>query len=359
MHVTQAKISFRKRLGLAVFRQYKRAETRKHTLRYLMWECTVRCNFNCKHCGSDCRKEAQSADMPVSDFLAVVDNVATMVNPMETMIVVTGGEPLLRTDLELVGAELNRRHFPWGMVTNGYLLSQQRLESLILAGLQAITISLDGFEQSHNWLRGIDDSFFRATNAIARVAKTSVLFDVVTCVNRHNFSELEQIRLLLIQLGVTRWRLFTIFPIGRAALNDELNLSDIQFRQLFNMIQEWRKQPQLHISYGCEGFLGNFEAEVRDQFYFCRAGINIASVLVDGSVSGCNNINHRYIQGNIYDKPFTEIWRTRFQLMRERSWMKTDQCENCKHFNSCQGNAFHLRNAEGKLLFCHLSRLEK
>lgn len=358
MHDPQTQISFRKRLGLSLFRQYKRFETRKHTLRYLMWECTVRCNLNCKHCGSDCRKAGHSVDMPMADFISVVDDLKSMVVPEETMIVLTGGEPLLRADIEQVGAELYRRRFPWGLVTNGYLLTQQRLDALIQNGLHAITISLDGFEQSHNWLRGMPDSFFRATNAIRRVAQTSLLFDVVTCVNAVNFSELDQLHALLVQLGVKRWRLFTIFPIGRAATNSELGLSNSQFKQLFERIKEWRLQPNLHVSYGCEGFLGNFESEVRDQFYFCRAGISIASVLVDGSVSGCNNINHRYIQGNIYQKPFSEIWKNRFQLMRERSWMKTDQCGDCKHFSNCQGNGFHLRDSEGKLLFCHLSRIE-
>ena len=118
-----------------------------------------------------------------------------------------------------------------------------------------------------------------------------------------------------------------------------------------------RKEGIIRASYGCEGFLGNYEGEVRNTPFFCSAGISVGSVLIDGSISACSSIRSNYHQGNIYQDDFWEIWQTKFQPYRDRSWMKKDECARCKYFRYCQGNGMHLRDNEGKLLVCHLNRL--
>ena len=91
---------------------------------------------------------------------------------------------------------------------------------------------------------------------------------------------LEELKDFLISLGVKGWRLFTIFPVGRAAKDPELQLSNEEFRGVMEFIRKSRKEGRIHVSYGCEGFLGNYEAEVRDTFFACRAGISVGSVFV-------------------------------------------------------------------------------
>lgn len=73
-----------------------------------------------------------------------------------------------------------------------------------------------------------------------------------------------------------------------------------------------RKKNDIKLSYSCEGFLGSYEYEVRDYQYFCQAGINIASILNDGSISGCLSIRSNYNQGNIYTDNFINVWNNRF-----------------------------------------------
>lgn len=149
--------------------------------------------------------------MPAADFLRVIDSITPHVNPHEVNIVITGGEPLVREDLEEVGLALYQRGYPWGMVTNGLYLSASRLQSLLEAGLHSMTVSLDGFADDHNWLRGNPQSHERAMNAIRLMARESELtWDVVTCVNRRNYPYLEQLKGALYEAGVRHWRLFTI-----------------------------------------------------------------------------------------------------------------------------------------------------
>ncbi len=307
------------------FRKFKKAETRLHELNYLFWECTTRCNLNCIHCGSDCSKDPNHPDMPMEDFLKALD---TIKNPAKKFIVaITGGEPLLRKDLETCGREIRKRGMRWGMVSNGHLYTSERHKTLMAAGMGSLTISLDGLEESHNWLRDTPDSFSRVDKAIGLAAGSIRLnFDVVTCVNHKNIMELAKIYDYLAAKGVKAWRLFTIIPIGRAATHPELNLSDSAFKQMMDFIAERRKAGPLDIKFSCEGYVGEYEAKVRDTPFFCRAGVNIGSILIDGSISACPNIDRTFVQGNIYQDNFFQVWESRFAPFRDRSWTKKGPC---------------------------------
>ena len=210
--------TFRKRIALELFRLIKRNESKTHKLHTLFWECTLRCNVACRHCGSDCRVSSQQKDMPREDFLRVIDEILPHVNPHRLLVIFTGGEALLRDDLALCGQELNRREFPWGVVSNGYLMTASRLQELVAAGMHTATISLDGFEQAHNWLRRNPRSFERALNAIRLLGRyPEVTWDVVTCVNQHNIGDLNLFKEFLIENGV---RLASLYHLPRRARGD-------------------------------------------------------------------------------------------------------------------------------------------
>lgn len=352
------RLSLRQRIGLELARKTRDNLKEIHPLITLFWECTLRCNISCKHCGSDCRVTAGQKDMPADDFLRVIDSITPHVNPHKVNVVLTGGEPLVRDDLEKVGLALYKRGYPWGFVSNGLYLSRKRLDSLLAAGLHATTISLDGFEEDHNWMRGHKKSFEKATAAIRMLAQEpDVTWDVVTCVNRKNYRYLSEFRDYLYDIGVRRWRVFTIFPVGRAALYPEFQLADEEFTGLMEFIKHVRQAKKMRLSYGCEGFLGRYEGEVRDSFFLCNAGIRVGSILADGSISACPSIRSNYHQGNIYEDDFMDVWNNRFEPFRNKDWAKKDECAACKLFRYCEGNGMHLRDDNGKLLVCHHKRI--
>jgi radical SAM enzyme (rSAM/lipoprotein system) len=354
-------LSLKKRIGLELFRRWKATVAKEHPLRYLFWECTLRCNLRCAHCGSDCRSSASTVDMPLADFLKALDSVARHTNPNGVMLALTGGEPLMRNDLEQCGRAFNERGFPWGMVTNGMLLDERRFERLLNAGLGAATVSLDGLAESHNRLRGNPASYQRAWAAAKLIATPSaeLAYDIVTCANQWNYHELPTLRDMLVDAGIKAWRIFTIFPIGRAANNPALQLSPEQLRGLFDFIAATRKEGKIQLDYGCEGFLGDYENEVRSGFFFCRAGITVGSVMVDGSISACPDLRANFVQGSIYDDDFMDVWNNRYQPYRDRAWAQQGICADCTSFRYCQGSGMHLRDEQGNLLFCHLKRLEE
>lgn len=353
------KLSLRKRLALEAWRKKRHLLAESHPLRTLFWESTQRCNVHCLHCGSDCKMSTEIPDMPAEDFLKVVDTIIPKVDPHKLLVIVSGGEPLVRPDLEKVGLELYSREMPWGIVTNGFALTKERLQSLRRSGLRTISVSIDGLEQEHDWLRGRRGSFEKAMHAVGYISQCPELaWDVITCVNKRNLPFLPQLKEKLIEAGVKQWRLFTIFPAGRAAGVPDLKLSKEEYRELMGFIGSTRREGRIKASHACEGFLGGYEGEVRDGLYICSAGLTVGSILIDGSISACASIRSDYSQGNIYTDDFMEVWERRFEAYRDRSWMKTEECADCSLWRYCEGNGMHLRASDGSLMRCNLHELE-
>ena len=138
---------------LYLHRLFKQNETELHELNYLFWECTHRCNLECLHCGADCTSDSTTPDMPFNDFLRAILPITHTYKSGDITVVITGGEPLLRKDLILCGKALREYGFRWGIVTNGYGYTLDIHAKLLTAGMGTVTLSLDGLENSHNWLK--------------------------------------------------------------------------------------------------------------------------------------------------------------------------------------------------------------
>ena len=224
--------------------------------------------------------------------------------------------------------------------------------------MHSITISLDGFEEAHDWMRRIPNGFKHAVEAIKLLVDDGdIRYDVVTCTNQKNYATLSEFKDFLISLGVKEWRIFTVFPVGRAASDPELQLSAEQYTQLMDFIVKTREEGRIKLEYACEGFLGRYEGKVRDHLYTCQAGLSIASVRIDGGISGCNSVRAHFDQGNIYKDDFVDVWENRFQPFRDRSWAKKGKCSDCSFWRYCQGNGMHLRADDGSLIMCNLERI--
>jgi len=342
----------------------RRLETDVHPLRYLFLEVTRRCNLRCRHCGSDCSRAPVPGELSTAEWCGFIEGLAARTRPRSILMVLTGGEPLCHPELSAILQTVRRCGFPWGMVTNGWSLDGETLGTLLSLGLRSLTVSLDGLRPSHDWLRGVAGSFDRALAACELLAEAGPpVWDVVTCAHPRNLEELPEVHALLARVGVPVWRIFTIFPRGRAATSDELLLKAEELRSLLDWIASARSgaaRGGLLPSYGCEGYLpASVDRAVRDQPYFCRAGINIASVLADGSIGACPNIDPALIQGNTRGDDFLRVWEDRFEAFRDRSWMRTGHCAECGEWPRCQGNSLHLWDTErAEPALCHFSALQ-
>ena len=355
------RIGPRQWVALKLFKKLRQIRRDEHILNTLFWECTLRCNLQCRHCGSDCRVDSALKDMPAKDFFRVLDNEITPnVNPNKVLVILSGGEVLVRRDLEEAGREVTKRGYKWGMVTNGMALTRERLYSLLAAGLSSVSVSFDGFEEEHNYIRRNPQSFTRALAALREIAQIDRLaYDAITCVTPAMLERLDEFKEFLIKEGIRHWRIFSIFPAGRASKDDSLHLNEEQFRRLMEFVRKTRKEQRIDLSYACEGFLGGYETEVRDHFYMCTAGVSVASIRVNGDISGCTSVRSNYTQGNIYRDNFWDVWQNRFTETVSSEWARKDGCKDCSLFRYCEGNGMHLYDEEKRLLICHHDRIIK
>ncbi len=347
-------------------RYYKSLEIKDHILLYLFFEITRLCNLYCLHCGSDCRSDIQNGELTTDSWLKIIEYLDKSFS-QKPSIVITGGEPLMHPGLKQITGALYEKGFQWSMVTNGQLLSESNWKGFLDHGIKSITISLDGGKEAHEKLRNEKGSFKKAVNAIKLVGKTSAgpdFKDVVTCVHPGNFNNLDLIGQIIIDSGMNSWRIFRIFPSGRVFKHPELNLDFNKTRELLDWVSQNRpyyKKRGISLNYSCERYM-NFatDRKVRDFPFFCRAGVNIASILSDGSITGCSNNAAYFYEGNIIRDDFRNLWENGFHQFRNRGWMKTGICTGCKEFKYCLGSSIHLWNDGAQSpAFCYIKNKQK
>ena len=339
--------------------RYRDIEIAEHQLLYLFLEVTRACNLSCRHCGSDCGSEDRIPILTLRNWRSIVDHVSARF-PSDLLFVVTGGEPLVWPHLVELGRRIRLNRRRWGMVTNGFALDREMLVNLMAAEISSITISLDGKEDAHNHLRNNSHAYARALHAIELVGKSGIPFrDVVTCVFPKNLDSLAQIADLVLEAGIPNWRLFRIFPQGRARNNPDLLLSRAQSWRMVEWIRENRRRyakAGLRINFSCEGwFPFRLDRSIRSEPFFCRSGVNIASILCDGTVTGCANNGPAFVQGNALRDDFALTWDKGFEKLRNRDWMRNGLCADCRHFAHCRGGSVHLwDDAKRSPSFCYI-----
>ena len=324
----------------------ERARTvQEHELRYLFLEVTRRCNLRCAYCGSSCGPRAQREELATEQWLEIVRQVAADFDPRRIMVAVTGGEPLLRDGVFEIFAELRRLGFPYGMVSNGFLLDERRAAQLVEVGIRSISLSADAPPPLNDELRGPGTSaaVARAVQAL-RSAGYDGKLEIISTITRPAVPLLEAMRSWVSSLRVPLWRVAPVMPIGRAAERPELVPGPGEIRRILEFVLAGRQDgytPAPEMSE--EGYLGNrFEGNVRPYLCQCRAGTSIAGILSDGRIGACPELGDAFVQGNIHEDRFSEVWRERYQVLRERSWMKRGACSDCSHFERCEGGAVHL-----------------
>ena len=337
------------------FVQRKEELKTTHPLRYLFWETTLRCNMQCLHCGSDCvcDNSTQSDELSVDRIKDELRSIAQVYPPSTITFAMIGGEPLLRKDQVCeVGAYAAHLGYHWGIVTNGMLLDDDAIRQLRRAGLQAISVSLDGLEQEHDTLRNRPGAYQRVVFAIERLLAERFYrkFDIICCVSKLNIHMLEEFVEQLRRLRVPAVRFAPIFARGRTPQHSELVLDSSDYVHLLRFIATQRKsQADIRISLSEEGYWGpEWEGRIRDNLHYCGAGILVGSILYNGDVIGCPSMSRSFVEGNINDASFIDIWQHGFSLYRQgRRELFAEQCGDCEHWILCEGGGLHLLEQTG------------
>ncbi len=343
---------------------YRKGHVLTHRLDYLFWEATRRCNLQCIHCGSTCTTEPLPDELTTAEIDDTLAAVARAYDPAGVMLVVTGGEPLVRGDLLEVMERAARRGSPWGMVTNGLLVDDPMVERLERAGMRTVTVSLDGTEEHHDAIRQRPGSWRAALDALVRLNRSPYLsiVEAITTVNAINAGDLDEVLELLLESGIRYWRIGTVAPIGRAKERPDLLADGEQIRGALELVARVRRDRprvrgggRMDLSFACENYTGeNYEKRVRRHRFACWAGIRTAGVLADGAIGACPDIDRHFCEGNIRTDDLVQVWENGFARYRDRRWMKVGRCEDCDRWRLCQGGGLHYFDpVEGNNTRCH------
>lgn len=335
----------------------RQALTKDHPLQYLFLEVTRACNLSCAYCGSSCGKKPQREELTIEQWLSVVRQIAEDFSPQDVMVAVTGGEPLTKPGVFELFAELHRLGFHYGMVSNGCLLDEAVARRLVEVGMDSLSLSMDAPPPLNDQLRGegVSAAVWRAVAAL-KAAGYSGILEIISTITKPAVPLLDQMRALVSSMRVPNWRVAPVMPIGRAAHRPDLLPGPEDIRQILEFILAARKDdfiPAPEMSE--EGYLGNrFEGNVRPYLCQCRAGLAVAGILCDGRIGACPELGDAYVQGHILKERLSDVWRERYQVFRDRSWMKQKApCANCDHFERCDGGAMHLyETPEAETLRC-------
>lgn len=326
--------------------EYRKELYSKPILKDLFLEVTSRCNAFCEHCGSNCGNNIVQDEISKEKLMEALLDISEHYDANEIILNVTGGEPLMRKDLFEIMGYASNLGFRWGMTSNGILINDDILKKMNDTKMRTVSISLDGLKETHEQFRRVPNSFDKIIENIKKLQKVPSIeiVQVTTVVNKKNISELDLIYQLLIDLKIDSWRVINVDPIGRAKNNKNILLENDDYKYLFNFIKEKRNEHIMNIEYGCSHYLDlTLEKELRDTYFSCVAGLYVASILSNGDIFICPNVERRneFIQGNIKNDKFSYVWENKFQIFRNEFRTSCDKCRKCKNWKYCLGDSFH------------------
>ena len=326
---------------LAVYREGLKAMPQIHNL---FFELTLRCNERCLHCGSSCG-DVPSDEMTTEQWCGILDQLKADLGTDNYMLCITGGEPLLRKDFFEIMGYANKLGFNWGMTSNGTLITEEVAQKLRDCGMKTISISLDGMPETHDAFRRTPGGWERGMQGIKNLIVTGGFqsIQVTTVVTHKNIVELDALYDVLKNIDIDSWRVINMDPIGRAKEHPELLLTKEDYKTLFEYIRNKRIAGE-PVCYGCSHYLGmEYEREVRDWYFLCTAGLYTASIMVNGDITACLDIERRpeFVQGNVLKEHFKDVWENKFEIFRKDLAMENEKCRNCKEAKFCHGDAYH------------------
>lgn len=324
-------------------------ETQKNQIRYtptnVMIEVTLKCNFNCIHCGSSAGK-ARENELSLQEIKKLLDNLKKLGTKGISLI---GGEVFLRSDWEEIVRYIIKNGFFCAIITNGYLLSQDLIRVIKDAGVLQLGISLDAASENiYYQIRRKKNGFIRAIQAIELSLKYNIpVTTVITSINKININELNPLFNLLSQYDrPIDWqiKLCSNHNIDRFA--DKYIIDEKDFLQTAAFISHTKffiKTNNLKISISEAHDIGYYSesfSNISEDWKGCLAGLETMGIQSNGNVKGCLALPDSFIEGNIRETSIVTLWNDPDKFKYSRNFSKENlplQCKFCIKSELCRG----------------------
>jgi|SRR5262245_44356848 len=335
------------------------------------WETTKACRLACRHCRATAMPHAAPGQLTTEEGLSLIRDLASF-ETRSLILVLTGGDPLMRPDLFELAGEARRLGLPVALspaVTP--LLNQATLGRALDLGIRSVSISLDGARpRTHEGVRQVADHFAQTRDALELLVRMGFKVQVNTTVMRENVEELPEIAALLVELGVHIWEVFYLIPVGRGTAVHALDPDECEEvahflfdasryglvvrtveAPFFRRVSAWRKgwNP---VEDAADGFglgplyrrlAGGLRARLgapRDTSFAqtarTRDGKGILFISHDGEVWPAGFLPVPL--GNVRSQKVTDIYRNHALLRAIRAGEFYGRCGRCEYRDLCGGS---------------------
>jgi heme d1 biosynthesis radical SAM protein NirJ len=324
----------------------------------VIWNLVRRCNLTCKHCYATSADRNFPGELSTAEVFAVMDNLKAFGVPV---LILSGGEPLLRPDIFAISQRAKDMGFYVGLSSNGTLIDQNNIDDIVKAGYNYVGISIDGMRETHDNFRRKQGSFDEAMRGIRLCRDAGIKVGLRFTLTQHNKHDLPALLQLMDEENIDKFYLSHLNYAGRGNKNRRDDLHHNMTREAMNLLFDtcWR---DVQSGRRREFVTGNNDADGVYLLLWVRehmpehaekletmlkrwggnaSGVNIANIDNEGKVHP-DTMWWDYTIGNVKQRPFSEIWTdTSDPLMaglKMQSRPVEGRCAACGYLDICGGN---------------------
>lgn len=332
-------------------------------LSLVAWEITRRCNLFCAHCRASATDTCYRDELATDECLRLIDGITEVGSPI---LILTGGEPLMREDVFQLGKYAVRRGLKVVMGTNGTMITGEIAGKLKEVPVTRVGVSLDFPTAPHqDDFRGKEGAFRAALSGIENARKAGIEVQINCTVTRLNVGYLEDLLKLALEAGAVAFHPFMLVPTGRGKGLETVELSPAQYEETLNWIYDRQAElgerlffkptdapHYLRIRKQRDRAGGNLPPAAAHGHAItrgCLAGTGFCFISHRGRVQGCGYLDIE--AGNIRENTFSEVWNGSrlFNELRDLDNIK-GKCGACEYKRLCGGCRARAYEATGDYL---------
>jgi AdoMet-dependent heme synthase len=321
----------------------------------ISWNLTERCNLRCPHCYLDATQlDGGQEDISPADALDIVDQIAGYCPG--AMLILTGGEPLLRPDFWQIAQRAADKGLATVLGSNGTLLTPEIIERLIEVGVQGVGVSLDSVDPvAHDRFRGQEGSWQKTVNAIDTMARVGLEFQIQFTVSKNNYDQVPQLIAMAAEKGAKAANIFFLVCTGRG--QQMTDITPAQYESMLTYLAKAEKtyEERLMVRARCAPhFLRIVDQENPDSAIMrgttsgCIAGTGYFRITPKGEVTPCPYMPEAV--GDLKKQSLKEIWEQDAVMQSLRKPEYHGKCQICSYQEACGGCRARALSASGDMM---------
>lgn len=324
----------------------------------VIWNLVRRCNLACKHCYSISADHDFPGELSTDEVYAVMDDLKAFGVPV---LILSGGEPLLRPDIYAISMRAKAMGFYVGLSTNGTLIDERNIGKIAAVGYDYVGISIDGLRETHDKFRRLDGAFDASMHGIHLCQAHGIKVGLRFTLTQDNAAELPAILDLIDEMDIDKFYLSHLNYAGRGNRNRKDDVvhqltrrtMDMLFERCWAGIQAGRAREYVTGNNDADGvyLLHWVQRNFPDRAEALRARLaqwgGNASGLWIANIDNLGNVHPDtfwwdYNLGNVRERPFSQIWPdTSDPLMagfKQQPRPVKGRCGECRYLDICGGN---------------------